>query len=242
MGGGALGDGTVFKITPEGTLTTLYSLGSQSTDGVYPVTALIQATDGNLYGTTSAGGCQLQRYGLQTGSRFFCGPASYQPRRWSGQCERLRKLRRRRTWLAGGDLWLDLATATLGWGSSFVGINAPTSLGGTSVTIGGENAFVAYVSPNQVNVQVPSTVGTGPQPVIVKTGSGTSSPSTITVRPGEPGLLSPTSFNIAGKQYVAAFFSDKVTLARRPERFLACRPAPRNLGTCSHFTSLALAM
>ncbi len=49
--GGAWGDGTVFKITPEGELTTFHSFYI-STDGGYPFAGLIQATDGNLYGTT----------------------------------------------------------------------------------------------------------------------------------------------------------------------------------------------
>ena len=50
--------GTVFRITPAGTLTTLYSFCSQAncTDGEWPWAALIQATDGNLYGTTDLGG------------------------------------------------------------------------------------------------------------------------------------------------------------------------------------------
>src|ERR1017187_5933854 len=52
--GGANRYGTVFKITPGGTLTTLYSFCSQSgcTDGSQPHAGLVQATDGNLYGTT----------------------------------------------------------------------------------------------------------------------------------------------------------------------------------------------
>jgi len=56
--GGANGGGTVFKITPGGTLTTLYSFCSQSncTDGNYPAAGLIQATNGDLYGTTYEGG------------------------------------------------------------------------------------------------------------------------------------------------------------------------------------------
>ena len=56
--GGAYGDGAVFKITPAGNLTTLYSFCSQSqcTDGAYPVAGLVQATDGNFYGTTLLGG------------------------------------------------------------------------------------------------------------------------------------------------------------------------------------------
>ena len=52
--GGLYGGGTVFEITPSGTLTTLYSFCSQSgcTDGTNPVGLLIQGTDGNFYGTT----------------------------------------------------------------------------------------------------------------------------------------------------------------------------------------------
>jgi uncharacterized repeat protein (TIGR03803 family) len=56
--GGASGRGTVFKISPSGTLTTLYSFCAQSpcTDGQNPYAGLVQATNGDLYGTTSAGG------------------------------------------------------------------------------------------------------------------------------------------------------------------------------------------
>lgn len=43
----------MFKITPSGTLTTLYSF--DDTDGAGPSAALIQATDANYYGTTSGG-------------------------------------------------------------------------------------------------------------------------------------------------------------------------------------------
>src|SRR5438445_3991318 len=50
--------GTVFKITPSGTLTTVYSFCSQSfcADGGSPAASLVQATDGNFYGTTGGGG------------------------------------------------------------------------------------------------------------------------------------------------------------------------------------------
>jgi uncharacterized repeat protein (TIGR03803 family) len=55
-GGGANGAGTVFKITPAGTETVLYSFGASASDGAGPEGSLIQATDGNLYGMTSGGG------------------------------------------------------------------------------------------------------------------------------------------------------------------------------------------
>jgi uncharacterized repeat protein (TIGR03803 family) len=55
--GGANSGGTVFRISPSGALTTIYSFCSKvgCTDGANPVAGLIQATDGNLYGTTENG-------------------------------------------------------------------------------------------------------------------------------------------------------------------------------------------
>ncbi len=53
----------------------------------------------------------------------------------------------------------NLATTAREWGSAdFNGNNAPTALSGTSVTINGQPAFVSFISPQQVNVQVPSTL------------------------------------------------------------------------------------
>ena len=63
------GCGMVFQITPSGALTILYKFGLgagggvpvlpapiQTNDGLLPSSALIQASDGNFYGTTRAGG------------------------------------------------------------------------------------------------------------------------------------------------------------------------------------------
>jgi uncharacterized repeat protein (TIGR03803 family) len=54
-GGGIWNSGTVFRITPSGTLTPLYSF-TGGCDGYGPLGALVQATDGNFYGTASKGG------------------------------------------------------------------------------------------------------------------------------------------------------------------------------------------
>jgi uncharacterized repeat protein (TIGR03803 family) len=64
-GGANSNGGTVFKITPSGKLTTLYSFCSQSgcMDGDGPVAGLIQATNGDLYGTTVHGGAYIVPYG-----------------------------------------------------------------------------------------------------------------------------------------------------------------------------------
>jgi uncharacterized repeat protein (TIGR03803 family) len=48
-------NGTVFKMTPAGALTTFYSFADAS-DGARPYAPPIQGTDGNFYGTTSGDG------------------------------------------------------------------------------------------------------------------------------------------------------------------------------------------
>jgi uncharacterized protein (TIGR03437 family) len=102
-----------------------------------------------------------------------------------------------------------LATDTRGWaGSDFNGTNAPTALNGTSVTIGGQRAFVSYISPTQVNVQVPSNIAAGPQDLIVTTPNGSTTAYQLTIAASDPGVLAPPSFIVNGKQYVAALHTD----------------------------------
>jgi uncharacterized repeat protein (TIGR03803 family) len=53
--GGTYSYGTVFKLTPSGTETVLWSFGN-GTDGAHPVAGVVRDTAGNLYGTTEYGG------------------------------------------------------------------------------------------------------------------------------------------------------------------------------------------
>jgi uncharacterized repeat protein (TIGR03803 family) len=55
--GGAYSSGTVFRITPTGQETVVYSFGAAMGDGNTP-SSLIQGSDGNIYGTTTSGGTQ----------------------------------------------------------------------------------------------------------------------------------------------------------------------------------------
>ncbi len=67
--GGAHLGGTIFSVTPVGTLTTLYNFCSQANcaDGAYVISGLMQATDGNWYGTTFGGGNSgCENYGCGT--------------------------------------------------------------------------------------------------------------------------------------------------------------------------------
>lgn len=62
-GGNSRNAGTLFRLTPTGVMTTLYTfcsvfVGGSCLDGVAPYGSLIQATDGNLYGTTYEGGAK----------------------------------------------------------------------------------------------------------------------------------------------------------------------------------------
>ena len=97
-----------------------------------------------------------------------------------------------RTWAAG----------------DFNGVNAPTSLEGVTVTIGGLAAFVYYVSPNQVNVQVPDGVPPGSAPVVLSR-NGISSPAgTLVIQDRLPGLLAPASFRSGDTQFLVAVRPD----------------------------------
>lgn len=54
--GGATSHGTVFKMGSDGTLTTLHSFAGGPSEGRSALGGLIQAADGDFYGTTSSGG------------------------------------------------------------------------------------------------------------------------------------------------------------------------------------------
>jgi uncharacterized repeat protein (TIGR03803 family) len=81
------GCGSVFRITPGGTLTTLYRFCAEMfcPDGQYPVGGLIQVTDGNFYGTTFIGGGEtgygtvfrMTRTGVLTTLFAFTCPDGY---------------------------------------------------------------------------------------------------------------------------------------------------------------------
>lgn len=70
--GEPLSCGTIFQLTPTGTLTTLYSFCSQTNcpDGFDP-NALMQGTDGNFYGTTALGGNPPAPYLFETYGTVF---------------------------------------------------------------------------------------------------------------------------------------------------------------------------
>ncbi len=56
------GDGTIFKLSPDGTETDLYNFGANITDGIGPTGGVVIDAGGNLYGVTYRGGA----YGVGT--------------------------------------------------------------------------------------------------------------------------------------------------------------------------------
>jgi trimeric autotransporter adhesin len=95
----------------------------------------------------------------------------------------------------------NLSPVTRPWAAAdFNGNAAPASLSGVTVTVAGVPAYVSYVSPGQINAQVPGGIAAGTAAVIVANGYGTSDPANVTAAAVAPGLYAPS-----GSGYVGAF-------------------------------------
>jgi uncharacterized protein (TIGR03437 family) len=86
----------------------------------------------------------------------------------------------------------NLAPSTASWTGNF-----PTSLAGVSVEINSRNAYLSYVSPTQINFQVPSDATIGLVPVVVTTAAGTAS-ETVTLSPFAPSFFLLDGKHVAG--------------------------------------------
>lgn len=90
IGSGAYEGGTVYELTPDGTLTILYSFclhGGCTAHGTTPYGGLVQPANGNFYGTTSGGGAngdgtvfELTHAGKLTVLHNFAGTDGIAPR------------------------------------------------------------------------------------------------------------------------------------------------------------------
>ena len=100
----------------------------------------------------------------------------------------------------------NLAGATRAWSAAdFVDGRAPTALEGVTVTVDGKPAFVNFVSPGRVTAQAPVDLMAGRNaPVVVTYGGQSSAPAMLAIKGTAAGLLAPPSFNVNGRQYVAA--------------------------------------
>jgi len=200
IGGTSPGDGTVFKITPKGKLTTLQSFNN---NGAHPQAPLIQATDGNFYGVTYNGdgssepciaGCvfQITPTGTLTNLyQFNTQAAGLQP--LGGLTQDTNGNLYGSTYLGGS--WgegADSGTifeAPVGLGPfvtttpTFGRVGAKVTILGTdltsasSVTFNGTAATFTVVSATEITTTVPTGATNGTVEVVTSGGTLTSNPS-----------------------------------------------------------------
>jgi len=95
--------------------------------------------------------------------------------------------------------WASIYGANLAIGTTtWIPGSFPTSLGGTTVTIDGESAFLWYVSPTQINLQVPADTKTGSVPVVITTAAGAVATTTVILAPFAPSFSLLDSKHVAG--------------------------------------------
>jgi len=159
---------------------------------------MIQGSDGNLYGTTSGGGSNSY-YGLGTVFKLAITSATSAPA-ISGVVNGA-------SFLPGiaPDCWItikgtNLSPVTDTWANSIVNDELPTLLDGVSVSVGLQPAYIAYVSPTQINALAPALTATAAE-VSVTSSSETSSAVTVAVEPAAPAFFQwPGNYAVATRQ------------------------------------------
>jgi uncharacterized repeat protein (TIGR03803 family) len=192
--GGANGGGTVFLITPGGALTTLYSFCSLTgcADGSYPDAGLVQATDGNFYGTTSAGGANgagtvfetTPNRGTLTVLHSFTGPNAVHI---AGLVQATNGDFYGTTWDGGTDADGSVFNLSVGL-SPFVKPLPPSGkvgaavrilgsnlTGATSVTVNGTAAVFIVAASSEIRTAVPAGASSGEIQVVTPSGTLSSS-------------------------------------------------------------------
>jgi uncharacterized protein (TIGR03437 family) len=227
------GGGTVWEITASGTYKDLYDFvdGGVGQWGFWPAAGVTLDKSGSIYGTTSGAydndaPVDTMLWKLTPASTTLPGPviapggiipvgsgsavgASISPNQTTGTPLTSGE------WLSiyGSNLasstvnWIgkspDLANGSLSWTGDF-----PTSLGGTSVTINGVGAYLSFVSPSQIILQVPNDIdststccanqATGPVSLVVTTTSGTATSAVTLTTFGAPSFLLLDDTHVAG--------------------------------------------
>jgi uncharacterized protein (TIGR03437 family) len=178
---------TVFQVTPAGKMT---ALTTTETDVYANQNNLVQGADG-IYGILAASGGNT--YDVSVFRVAVPPPAAAPPPFISRNA--IVPLNSSSPRVQQGE-WVsiygsDLAKSTVVWNGDF-----PTSLGGTSVTFDGKPAYLWFVSPGQINLQVPDGMHSDPVPVVVTTANG-SYQSAVNASYAGP------SFNLLDGEHVA---------------------------------------
>jgi len=188
----SVGCGTIFEITPGGTLTTLHNF--DPTDGGKINGGLLQATDGNIYGTTAGGGES------NDGTVFRLSLAA------STNLPTIANVESSASFQGGvvAGSWItifgtNLSSVTEYWGSAIVDGNLPTLLDGVAVSVGDQYAYIEYISPTQINAVAPN-VGLGTVSVAVTNPSGTSPTVTTDAQIVQPAFFQWGNYAVATHQ------------------------------------------
>ncbi len=203
LDGTTVGCGTIFTITPAGSFTTLYRFGADyilanktSVDGVMPQAPLIQATDGNFYGTAFAGGA----HGNGTVFKFSLASPNLPAIATNGG------VLNGASFQSGiaADSWMtingtNLSSKTDTWSNAIVNGALPTTLDGVSVMVGDQAAYIEYVSATQINAVAPN-VPAGTVPVAVTNANGTSLAVMAQVSAEQPAFFQWGTYAVATRQ------------------------------------------
>jgi uncharacterized protein (TIGR03437 family) len=101
---------------------------------------------------------------------------------------------------------MNLSPGTRSWQApDFIGDTLPISLDGIAVQVDGYSAAVSFVSPGQINAQVPDGLGPGAVTVQVITPGGPSGLGQVDAEQFAPNFF---TFSSGGTSYVAATFAD----------------------------------
>jgi uncharacterized protein (TIGR03437 family) len=93
----------------------------------------------------------------------------------------------------------NLSSKTDSWANVIVGGNLPSSLDGVSVSVGGQPAYISYISPTQINALAPN-VGTGTASVTVTNSSGTSAAVAAVSQMVQPAFFQWGTYAVATRQ------------------------------------------
>jgi uncharacterized protein (TIGR03437 family) len=196
-------------------VTVVSAVAGSPNPGTYQVTIRLPGTtpSGNLSVILSIGGASSQSLtlpvgvltspiitGVQNGASFLPGVAA-------------------NAWLTiyGGLL----ASTTDTWANAVVNGNLPTTLDNVTVRVGGQPAYVYFISPGQINVVAPN-IGAGPTTVTVTNNAGTTAPFNATAEifgpafflwPGGYAVATHTDYTYAVKD---GTFTGITTVAPKP--------------------------
>lgn len=188
------GCGTIFQMTTSGTITTLYQFCSLSNcaDGSSPV-SLFEAKDGSFYGITSQGGAS----GLGTVFEFVPAGPVIAPTRGVVNGASFQSGIAPGAWIT--ITGTDLSPVTDTWNNSIINGALPIELDDVAVLVGGQPAYIEYVSPAQINAIVPN-VAPGSSAVTVIGPGGSSLAVTVQVQAAAPAFFLWGNYAVATRQ------------------------------------------